>query len=145
MTTINRSDEEPTGSRVHQESGSFAANARSAAGRVRTAPIRDVLDHVPYASRKAMAAKGAIGKKVRAATGDKAPVAVKALVEAAPGGKSSPQAGVLKAMAVMARDRKAVARATRLPEAGWPVLTVAAVHRVISEAMPESRKMSASI
>ena len=82
------------GSRAHQESGNFAANGSSGVGRVRTAPIRAVLDRVPCARMKATATKGATGTKVLAATGVKAPVAVKALVGAAPGGRSNPETGV---------------------------------------------------
>src|SRR5215213_6979151 len=76
--TIRRSGKELTGSRVHQESGSFAANGSSVVGRVCTVRIRAVLDHVPCACRKVTATKGVTGSMVLEATGVKAAVAVKA-------------------------------------------------------------------
>jgi hypothetical protein len=68
-------------------------------------------------------------------------------VEAARGGRSNPEAGVLEATAVMAKAGKAAVaeQAIRLPEAGWPGLIVAAAHRAISAATPGLRRISASI
>jgi hypothetical protein len=146
-TTSVLSGKELAGSRGHRVSGNFAANDSSVVGKVRMTPVRAVLNHAPCPRRRVTVARGVTGNRVLAATGVKAAAAVKVLGQLTPGGKSNPETGALEATAAMARGGKAAAaaRATRLPEAGWPGRTAAVVHRAISAATPGSRRISASI
>src|SRR5215207_8831708 len=139
---------EVAGGTVLRQVGHLAARGNSAPNvRVRTASILETMNRARYA-RLRVTVTGT--RNHAAATGVKAPVVVRALVGAVPGGRSSPEAGAdrgVPRVTATARAGKAVAaaRATRLPEAGWPGHTVAAVHRAISAATPGSRRMSASI
>src|SRR5688572_10352168 len=51
-TTFALTGKELTGSRVNQESGSFAVNGSTVVGRIRMAPSRADLDHIPCATMK---------------------------------------------------------------------------------------------
>src|SRR5688500_17339927 len=138
----------PRGSSVISASRNMATRAttrimgaRASAGRIANR------GSISRTRMKATAKDRATGSGTPAgATGVKAPVEVRALAEAAPGGRSDPGTRARRDRAAKARAGKAEAAwATRLPEAGWPGHTVAVVHRAMSEATPGSRRMSASI